>query len=471
MFVCTPPARIATLNTHPRSVIAAMPTLSVVMIVKNEARWLPQCLDSVTGWVDEVVVGDTGSSDDTWALAEEAGARLLQVSWNEDFAEARNRVLAEATGDWLLHLDADEALDPDAAARIRDLVDRDGDGADAIALTLANYCNDPRAWRWVPADANDPWAHGHSGYLPVPLLRLFRNRRGFEYREPVHENITESVREKGGVIRHEDILIHHYGAADPVSGKAKARHYLEIARRKTGSRPNDPKAWHDLAEQANACGHTQEAESACRRALQLAPNDLGAASVLANILLNRGELDEARHVMMQLEAAGESAPHIGTALGAIACKKGDLAEARRRLTDVLARAPHTVMARHYLARVYDLMGETLRARRELEMACDIAHGVPEFAEHLRAHELRQAGEEFYQAGLHEQALEALVAALKRDPDDPLTHNDLGVVMHALGHDDQARASLDRALQLAPSMEEVRENLVMLAGSGQQEGEM
>jgi tetratricopeptide (TPR) repeat protein len=439
-----------------------MPTLSVVMIVKNEADCIEHCLETVASIADEIVVGDTGSDDETWALAEAMGARVYQVPWNEDFAAARNAVLGHASGDWLLHMDADEALDPDGAARLRALVDRDADGADAVELILANYSNDPRAWRWTPADSGDPFTRGYSGYLAVPLLRLFRNRRGFEYREPVHENITESVREEGGVIRREDILIHHYGAADPADGLEKARHYLEIARRKTGERPNDPKSWYDLAEQANACGHPQEAETACRRALELCPGDLGSATVLANLLLNRGELDEARAVLARLEAEGQRAPHIATALGAIACRQGRLDEASARLEAVATSAPHAVMARYYLARVYDLQGKAKHARRELEIARDIAHSVSEFRDLVRAHELRQEGEDCYQAGLYEQALEALVAALKFDAEDPLTHNALGVVMHGMGDVDRARESFDRALRLAPSLEEARDNLQALS---------
>ena len=168
-----------------------MPTLSVVMIVKDETRCLAECLDSIRDIADEIVIGDTGSLDDTVAVAHRYAAKVHTVPWRDDFAAARNEVLQHATGDWLLHLDADEVLDPASAARIREIVDNDD--ADAIEVILANYSDDLRAWRWVPVDPASTMSRGHAGYVAVGLLRLFRNHRGFEYREAVHENITESV--------------------------------------------------------------------------------------------------------------------------------------------------------------------------------------------------------------------------------------------------------------------------------------
>jgi len=436
-----------------------MPALSIVMIVKNEAGRLGECLASVRGIADEIVVGDTGSTDSTVAVAEGFGARVLTIPWRDDFAWARNRVLEAATGDWLLHVDADEAVDSEGAGRIRALVDTDGAGADAIEVTLANYCDEPRAWRWVAAAPDAPMARGRAGYIAAPLLRLFRNGRGFEYREPVHENITESVLERGGVIRSEPILIHHYGyqAGDARSDVKKA-FYLELNRKKTVERPDDPKAWHDYAEQALVCGDAAGAEAASRHALELEPLHLGAATTLANILLNRNELEEARALLRRLEDAGMAAPHVVTALGAIACRLGQLDEARQRLETVVEALPGAVMARLYLARVCDRLGDFRAARAQLEHGCALTPTLEELRHRLEAHRLREAGEQAFASGGVERAAAHFLAALKLDPDDPLLHNGLGVVSHSLGRTDRARTCFERALKLAPGMPEALENL-------------
>ncbi|MEZ0373175.1 MAG: glycosyltransferase, partial [Candidatus Sericytochromatia bacterium] len=82
------------------------------MIVRDEADCLAACLASVMPLDPELVVVDTGSHDETPAIAAGFGARVLHHPWNDDFAGARNVSLAQARGDWILVIDADEHLDP-----------------------------------------------------------------------------------------------------------------------------------------------------------------------------------------------------------------------------------------------------------------------------------------------------------------------------------------------------------------------
>src|SRR3990172_5669262 len=86
------------------------PFISLCMIVKNEERFLGQCLKSVRRVVNEMIVVDTGSTDNTMKIAQEYGARVYQHPWEGDFSKARNLSLKYATGDWIFILDADEEL-------------------------------------------------------------------------------------------------------------------------------------------------------------------------------------------------------------------------------------------------------------------------------------------------------------------------------------------------------------------------
>jgi Flp pilus assembly protein TadD len=445
-----------------------MPDLSVIMIVKNEAGCLARCLDSVCGIADEIVIADTGSEDATMEIARGYGAKVFAIPWEDDFAAARNRTIAAASGGWLLHMDADEVLDAAGAAAVRRLIGADGAGADAdadaIEVTLANYCDDPRAWRWRPVDPADPYAMGFAGYIAVPLLRLFRAGRGFEYREPVHENITESVREAGGVIRRADIVIHHYGYDPEASRRGeKATRYLEIARKKLAQHPESLKAIHDFAEQALASGLEEEAECACRRALGIDPLDLDSATTLANILLNRGCLKAARTLLERLEKNGIAPPHVVMALGALAWHEGRASEARQRLERVVETAPENLMARLYLGRVLDGLGETAAARGQLERLTALAPVIAEFRDAAAALRLREEGAALFGEGKTAAALEKITAAVRRDPENAMAHNDLGVVLHAAGEAARARVSLKRALKIAPGLETARQNLAQLEG--------
>ena len=83
-----------------------MSTLSLCMIVKDEETVLPRCLESVQGLFDEIVVIDTGSTDQTREIARSFGAEVFDFQWRDDFSVARNFSFSKATGDYLFWMDA-----------------------------------------------------------------------------------------------------------------------------------------------------------------------------------------------------------------------------------------------------------------------------------------------------------------------------------------------------------------------------
>jgi glycosyltransferase involved in cell wall biosynthesis len=88
-------------------------TISLCMIVKNEESCLVRCMKSVRDHVDEIIIVDTGSMDNTVEIAESYGARVYHHPWENDFSKHRNQSLSYATGDWIFQLDADEELFPE----------------------------------------------------------------------------------------------------------------------------------------------------------------------------------------------------------------------------------------------------------------------------------------------------------------------------------------------------------------------
>ena len=80
------------------------------MIVKDEEESLPGCLESIQGLSDELIIVDTGSVDQTVAIAKSYGAQISHFDWVDDFSAARNASLDKATGDWILWVDADDRI-------------------------------------------------------------------------------------------------------------------------------------------------------------------------------------------------------------------------------------------------------------------------------------------------------------------------------------------------------------------------
>src|SRR5262249_31493392 len=95
--------------------------VSLCLITKNEEANLPACLGSVADLVQEIVVADTGSTDRTKGVAAAWGARVVDFTWADDFASARNASLAPATGNWIFWLDGDERLDEANRGKLRAL--------------------------------------------------------------------------------------------------------------------------------------------------------------------------------------------------------------------------------------------------------------------------------------------------------------------------------------------------------------
>ncbi|WP_337872164.1 glycosyltransferase family 2 protein, partial [Ignavibacterium sp.] len=81
--------------------------ITLSMIVKNEERYLEDCLNSVKNVFDEIIIVDTGSTDNTLKIAEKFNAKVFHFDWINDFSAARNFALSKSTGEWILYLDAD----------------------------------------------------------------------------------------------------------------------------------------------------------------------------------------------------------------------------------------------------------------------------------------------------------------------------------------------------------------------------
>ena len=181
------------------------PTVSLCMIVKNEASHLAACLESVRDLADEIIIVDTGSTDNTVEIAHRFGAQVKHFDWINDFAAARNESIKEARSDWIFWMDADDVLSPDNVIRLKQAVV--GDQADAYICRVVSQVQGP-----------------NQSSVSVDHMRLFRNGLGLQFEQPIHEQIAPMAKRLGLTIAHTNITIDHLGyAADSETLKAKAR--------------------------------------------------------------------------------------------------------------------------------------------------------------------------------------------------------------------------------------------------------
>jgi tetratricopeptide (TPR) repeat protein len=159
--------------------------LSVAIIARNAAEALAETLVSVRNLADEIVVLDTGSTDETPMIAERLGAKLYRRPWDESFAAARNACLTHVSGDWVLWLDAGERLEHDEGRLLREFVDEQVDLATAYLLRVA-----------LPN--REPLVAGEQ----IACVRLHPNRAGLIFHGRVRESLTRSLFAFGMKLEH-----------------------------------------------------------------------------------------------------------------------------------------------------------------------------------------------------------------------------------------------------------------------------
>ena len=273
-----------------------MNTLALAMIARNAAGDLPGCIGSARALVDEIVIGDTGSRDDSAKIAAGLGARVIPVEWQDDFAAARNRVLAEVQSDWVLILDADERLDAEATCTLRAHLRAEVAG---YQVTIRNYVHQLDSWLWDrPAQPNDgrlPEAAPYPAYVAHENVRLFRRDPQIYFVGCVHETVGPRLVECGYPLANAQFLIHHFGLVrDTEVQLSKSDYYRELGRKKIEQRPNDPQAHFEVGlEEMQHPGREQQALIHFQQACRLKPDYAVAWFFAGAALLRLGHAADA----------------------------------------------------------------------------------------------------------------------------------------------------------------------------------
>jgi len=261
-----------------------MASVGLSMIVKNAADTIRPCLESAHRIVSQIVIADTGCTDNTCDIAREFGATIVSFPWENNFATARNAVLALMTTDWILMLDADEELDSEAEGQISGLLEASSVGGridekvGGYVTAIRNYMLSRFNRGWdrvsVPNDYKHERARKAPSYIEHENCRLFRRHPGIYFTGRIHELVEPQIRTLGLKLTTANFFIHHFGQLVDEEARSKKRDfYRDLLRAKAEEKPDDPVAWTQLGLHEFECfNQTDEALRCFERALTLQPN-------------------------------------------------------------------------------------------------------------------------------------------------------------------------------------------------------
>lgn len=313
--------------------LSGTPRASVIdacLIVKNESRHLPGCLESLQRLGDrlgKICVYDTGSTDDTVQIARDAGCVVVEGYWDDDFARARNESLALSNAEWAIVIDADERI---VAEADRLLTTLQGLGA-ANVVDAELYHLDERGDRW-----------GHTRYIKLVKPGEIR------FAQPVHEVVTSRGRHEVEIVSLPPEVVHfsHLGYASPDVRQSKADRNLRLADAAVARARTQGDAVllaHALRQRARSWTGPGSAQKAIEDYREAWPSSrVGSGSWVSNGLaiastqMNTGDLDGVADTLTTLKDAGVGA-HLWRGLEAeMLLRAGDLAGARAAVDDLLS---------------------------------------------------------------------------------------------------------------------------------------
>jgi tetratricopeptide (TPR) repeat protein len=380
------------------------------MIVKNEEDHLPRCLGSVQGLADEIVIVDTGSSDRTVEIAGQFGAKLGHFKWCDDFAAARNESLRLCTGDWVLILDADEAVDPLDHAALRALMREEG--PQAYRLRLRSYLPDAAQTTLdsAPIPNVSHYAEGREFgyYTDFYALRLCRRFPDLHFVGRIHELLDPFLEARGLEIGRAEVVIHHYGKVLLEREAYKKDFYLRLTEEEVLRDPTNHQVHFNLMMQAMVAGEWRT----CLKAAETYTKLKRDAPYLVFL------------------AMGTAHQHLGNPVAAL-----------QWLDQLLQAAPDHTLALTYKAHNLAALGRLDEARACLEKAIASQPGFS--VSYVNLAELEG------QVGRYPEARSALIRGITANPGEEALFN--AIIQLDLGHMGAAQAAADawEAIQALP----------------------
>lgn len=332
--------------------------LSLCMIVRDSAQTVRACLESIRPFVDELIVVDTGSEDDTVAIATSCGAKVYHFPWCDSFAVARNESLKYALGEWIFWMDADDTITPENGAKLRTIAGNEHP-PEILGFVMQVHC---------PA----PGADGHEELTVVDHVKLFRNRPDLRFEGRIHEQVLPAIRRAGGEVAWTDVHVVHSGVDHSEEAQAKKRsrdlRLLELERQE---QPDHPFTLFNLGMTYSEGGDHAQAAKELERSIECSGPEAShvrkAYALLVGSYKELGQLQKAWEVCQSARARFPEDAELLFREGMLAHELGRPGDAVRAYETILQQRenPHFksidcgilgYKTRHNLAVVYLALG-------------------------------------------------------------------------------------------------------------------
>lgn len=361
-------------------------------MIKNEEAYLKASLESVAPIADEILVVDTGSTDNSKTIAEsflakfEKQSQLRSLPWKNHFSQMRNQIAEISSFDWVLFVDGDEVLDEADSKKLKAELSHTKESC--FSLVQRNYSklsNLAQMKKWT--GEIPPFLPKNSGplyYFENHMERLYKKSSGIFYEGRIHESLIPACKRKKILCQKMPWVLHHYGRLKPTQND-KLAYYLQLTKEKWKEEQENPAAWIELLMVLSELEYDEEAlkaaelgarlfsdeleflssaiqvalraaayhqaEAWCQFALRLSPSSIQLKEQLGLSLLYQGKLDACEKTSVQVLETNPESFLANLSLGILYFEKKNWDQSKQHLNIALRQRPEDQFIQSALAKI------------------------------------------------------------------------------------------------------------------------
>ncbi|MDD5193442.1 MAG: tetratricopeptide repeat protein [Candidatus Nanoarchaeia archaeon] len=324
--------------------------ISLCMVVKNEGKNLPEFFDNIKELVDEIILVDTGSDDDTIEIAEKYKCTIFKIEQRENWIiEARNLSLEKASKEWILVLDADERISKKDFERLKKL--SENEEFTGYYLIQRQYTNKIGEAGWI-SSKNDSYEESKiaNGWHENPILRFFKNDKRIRYEGMPHDIVDKSVKKIGKTCL-TDIPIHHFGDMNREEQNKPERNIKFLQRTLEGESEERYFILFQLASELLGKGQIEEAIEHLEESLKLNPDYYLTFLNLGGAYIKLKRVDDAERILLRALKIKQTS-EVYNNLGIIYSERNELNRALKKFEKALELNPNSADAYFNIGIIY-----------------------------------------------------------------------------------------------------------------------